>query len=128
MGLRRSDERRARPPPLLRRRICDLRRSERRPVVGGSFDTAGPHISANLARYAAPAARCAADLDDGSTNGVCATVPLPSTTSSFFLTAFEAGKYFAVDLDNGDISPGVHDGAVTIDDLLYFLVHFEEGC
>jgi len=33
----------------------------------------------------------------------------------------------AADLDNGSGS-GTRDNAVTIDDLLYFLTHFEAGC
>jgi hypothetical protein len=32
-----------------------------------------------------------------------------------------------VDLDNGT-GTGVSDGAVTIDDLLFFLMRFEAGC
>lgn len=94
-------------------------------LVGGSFDTAGPQISANLARYAAATPRCVADLDNGSSTGVhdCAVT---IDDLLFFLTAFEAGD-IAVDLDNGTFT-GVRDGAVTIDDLLFFLVRFEEGC
>jgi hypothetical protein len=39
---------------------------------------------------------------------------------------FEAGVSNA-DLDNGS-GTGTADGVVTIDDLLYFLVRFENGC
>jgi len=68
---------------------------------------------------------CAADLDNGSSSGVC-DGGVEINDLLYFLNAFETGLPIA-DLDDGSAT-GTPDQAITIDDLLYFLARFEAGC
>ena len=73
----------------------------------------------------ATAARCPADLDDGSGSGT-PDAAVDINDLLYFLAQYEAGTTGA-DLDNGS-GNGVPDGAVDINDLLYFLTRYEGGC
>ncbi len=44
----------------------------------------------------------------------------------YFITQYSLG-YLGADLDDGSMS-GTPDQAVTIEDLLFFLAHYEGGC
>lgn len=68
---------------------------------------------------------CVADVDDGSSSGVCdGGVTIDDLL--YYLEQFGQGTLRA-DVDDGS-SSGTPDGGVTIDDLLYFLTRFDAGC
>lgn len=79
------------------------------------------------ALYSAFAARCYADLDDGSGAGR-PDCGVDINDLLFFLVAFEQG-IVAADLDDdGDPAVSNPDGGVTINDFFFFLARFEAGC
>jgi len=81
-------------------------------VTGGS-------VYRHAFRWTETNCRCPADLDG---DGDLGNDLVP------FLVAFQEGNRSA-DVDNdGEPSASAPDGAVTVDDLLYFLSRFEMGC
>ena len=95
-------------------------------VLYGGLDSSG-NRTADTWTLNGPA-RCPADLDnDGDfANGLARDSAVTIDDLLAFLSGFETSNAL-VDLDNGT-NTGTPDGGVDINDLLYFLVHFEAGC
>lgn len=77
-----------------------------------------------LRSWAAASNRKAADVDDGSGEGL-PDGEVDVEDLRYYLERFAAGD-LAADVDDGS-GTGARDGAVSVDDLLYFLARYEEG-
>lgn len=80
-----------------------------------------------VACFASSASCCPGDLDDGSGTGT-RDESVTVEDLVYFLRAYAAGD-LAADLDDdGSIAGQDPDGAVTIEDLLFMLAHFDGAC
>lgn len=95
----------------------------------GTYDCRVYNTACALAQTISPPANltiCPADLDDGSSAGVC-DLGVDINDLIYFLTEFEQGSENA-DLDDDGLDPQQPDGGTDINDLIFMLNHLEQGC